>query len=62
MECAGLSKVFWAEAVNTTSFIINISPVADNDFNIPQEAWSGKPVDYSSLNIFGCLAYAHVQS
>uniref|UniRef100_A0A2N9I414 Uncharacterized protein n=1 Tax=Fagus sylvatica TaxID=28930 RepID=A0A2N9I414_FAGSY len=34
---AGLSKVFWAEAVNTTSFIINISPTADNDFNILQE-------------------------
>jgi hypothetical protein len=34
---ARLSKVFWAEAVNIASFIINISPAVDNDFNIPQE-------------------------
>ena len=59
---AGLSKVFWAEAVNTTSFIINISPTTDNDFNILQEVWSGKPFDYSSLKIFGRLDYVHVQS
>jgi hypothetical protein len=57
---AGLSKVFWAEAVNTTSFIINISPAAKNDFNVSQEAWSGKPIDYSCLKIFGCPAYVHV--
>ena len=59
---AGLSKVFWAKAVNTESFIINISPASDIDFNIPQEVWLGKPVDYSSLKIFGCPAYVHVQS
>jgi hypothetical protein len=50
---AGLSKMFWAEAFNTISFIINISLVANNDFNIPQEVWSRIPIDYSSLNIFG---------
>ena len=59
---AGLSKVFWAKTIKTLSFIINISPVVDNDFNILQEVWSGKPIDYSSLKIFGCLAYVHVQS
>jgi hypothetical protein len=57
---AGLSKVFWVEAINTASFIINISPTVDNDFNIPQEVWSRKPVDYSSLKIFGCPANVHV--
>uniref|UniRef100_A0A2N9HCZ1 Integrase catalytic domain-containing protein n=1 Tax=Fagus sylvatica TaxID=28930 RepID=A0A2N9HCZ1_FAGSY len=59
---AELSEVFWAEAVTTTSFIINISPTVDNDFNIRQEVQSGKPIDYSSLKIFGCPAYMHVQS
>ena len=57
-----LSKVFWAEAVNTGNFIINISPSTDNDFNILQEVQSGKLVDYSSLKIFSCPAYVHVQS
>ena len=59
---AGLLKVFWAETVNTTSFIINRSPSSAIDFKIPKEVWSGKPVDYLSLKIFGCPAYVHVQS
>ena len=58
----GLPKVFWAEIVNTASFIINRSPSSAIDFKIPEEVWSGKPVDYLSLKIFGCLAYVHVQS
>ena len=32
------------------------------DFKVPQKVWSGKPVDYSMLRIFGCLTYVHVQS
>uniref|UniRef100_A0A2N9HMT1 Retroviral polymerase SH3-like domain-containing protein n=1 Tax=Fagus sylvatica TaxID=28930 RepID=A0A2N9HMT1_FAGSY len=44
----GLSKVFWAEAINTASFIINISPTADNDFNIPQESGERTKLDPKS--------------
>ena len=57
---AGLPKVLWAETVNTASFIINRSPSSAIDFKIPKEVWSGRPIDYSSLKIFGCLAYVHV--
>jgi len=56
----GLLKVFWAEIVKTSSFIINRSPSSAVDFNILEEVWSARPVDYSSLKIFGCLAYVHV--
>ncbi|KAG8493847.1 hypothetical protein CXB51_011132 [Gossypium anomalum] len=28
----------------------------------PQEVWSGNPANYSDLKIFGCPAYAHVNS
>jgi hypothetical protein len=59
---AGLPKVFWAEVVNTISFIINRFPPSAIDFKIPQMVWSGKPVNYSSLKIFGCPAYMYVQS
>uniref|UniRef100_A0A2N9J8T4 CCHC-type domain-containing protein n=1 Tax=Fagus sylvatica TaxID=28930 RepID=A0A2N9J8T4_FAGSY len=45
---AGLSKVFWAEAVNTANFIINISPATDNDFNIPQESGERTKLDPKS--------------
>ena len=59
---AALPKVFWAETVNTASFIINRSPSLAIDFKIPKEVWLSRPVDYSSLKIFGCPAYVHVQS
>ena len=58
----GLPKVFWAKTVNTASFIINKSPSLAMDFKIPEEIQSSRPVDYSSLKIFGCLAYVHVLS
>lgn len=58
---AGLSKVFWAEAGNTTGFLINKCPSSSIDFKIPQEVWSGQPVKLSNLRIFGCPAYVDVQ-
>ena len=58
----GLPKVFWAETIDTTSFIINRSSSSAIDFKIPEEVSSGRPVDYSSLKIFGCSAYVHMQS
>ncbi|KAK3043083.1 hypothetical protein RJ639_001198 [Escallonia herrerae] len=27
---------------------------------IPEEEWSGKPVNYSFWRVFGCIAYAHI--
>ena len=59
---AGLPKVFWAKKVNTTSFIINRSPSSAIHFKILEKVWLGRPVDYSSLKIFGCPAYVYVQS
>ena len=57
-----LPKVFWAETINIANFIINRSPSSAIDFKIPEEVWSGRPIDYLSLKIFGCPAYVHVQS
>ena len=59
---AELPKNFWAEAVNTACYIINRSPSSAIDFKIPEEVWSGKPIDFSKLRIFGCPGYVHVQS
>ena len=57
---AALPKTFWAETVNTAVYLVNRSPSTAIDLKIPQEVWSGRPVDYSDLRIFGCPAYAHV--
>jgi len=55
-------KAFWAEAISTVCYLVNRSPHTSIDFQIPEEVWSGNPVDYSSLRIFGCPVYAHVNN
>ncbi|OMO73383.1 Integrase, catalytic core [Corchorus capsularis] len=57
---AGLSKKFWAEAVNIAAYLANRSPSTAIDLKTPQEVWYDKPSDYSALRIFGCPAYVHV--
>ncbi|GKV50375.1 hypothetical protein SLEP1_g57082 [Rubroshorea leprosula] len=58
---AGLSKDFWAEAVNHASYLVNRSPSTAIGLKTPEELWSGSPADYSQLRIFGCPVYAHVR-
>jgi hypothetical protein len=57
---AGLSRDFWAEAVNTACYLVNRSPSTAIDCKTPYEVWSGTPADYSILKTFGCPAYCHV--
>ena len=59
---AGLSKIFWVEAVNTKSYLVNRSPSTTIDLKTPQEVWYETSSDYSGLRIFGCPAYAHVNN
>ncbi|KAG8487019.1 hypothetical protein CXB51_020709 [Gossypium anomalum] len=59
---ANLPKSFWAEAASTACFLINRSPSVAIEKKTPQEVWSGNPVNYSDLKIFGCPAYAHVDN
>ena len=57
LGAAGLDKAFWAEAVNTACNVINRSPSTAIDQKTPMEMWTGKPVDYSNLHIFGSPVY-----
>ena len=57
---SGLPKQFWAEAVNTTSYLINRGPSTPLEYKIPEEVWSGKEISLSHLKVFGCVAYVHI--
>ena len=58
---AGLSKRYWAEAVNTAFYLKNRSPCQTLDGHMtPYEAWYGKKPDLSGLKTFGCIAYSHI--
>lgn len=60
IRMAGLSKSFWGEAVRIACYLINRSPSAPLNFDIPEKVWAGKDVSYSHLKVFGCKAFAHV--
>ena len=56
----GLSKIFWAKAMNMACYILNRSPRAALDGKVAEEVWTGKEVDYSLIRIFGYPAYVHI--
>lgn len=62
MEARGVPKQFWEEAVATTVYILNISPTKADLNQTPFEAWKGHKPKVSHLRIFGCVAYALVNT
>ena len=57
---ANLSKMFWAEALTTKTYVINRSPSPPLDGDVPQRVCTNKDISYRHLKVFGCLAYMHV--
>ena len=52
---------FWAEAVNTTVYIMNRTPTVVVHVVTPEEKYSGKKPDLSHFKVFGCIAYVHIR-
>ena len=52
LSSAGLEKRFWAEAVNTACYLINLVPHIGIECMIPSEVWSGRSAEYSLLRVF----------
>ena len=59
---AGLPLHMWAEAVNTTVYLINRGPSTPLGFGILEDTWTGKKVSYSFLKTFSCDAFSHIDS
>lgn len=60
LKMSKLPKSFWGEAVRTACYLINRSPSAPLNFEIPEKIWLEKDVSYSYLRVFGCKAFAHI--
>ena len=51
---------FWAYVIDIVVYLINIGPSSSLDGGIPEEAWTGKKVNYSFLKTFGCETFVHI--
>src|SRR3954468_1715351 len=57
MIAASLPPHFWAEAVSTSAYLVNIQPSAALQGAIPLERLSDRSPDYSMLRSFGCVCF-----
>ncbi|KAG8502831.1 hypothetical protein CXB51_000478 [Gossypium anomalum] len=53
-----LQSKFWAEAVNTSVYLLNKLPTRAVKDKTPFEAWYGFKPSVSHLKVFGCMCYA----
>ena len=58
---AGLPKMFWADSLNTTAYLINRGPSVPIGFKIPEEEWQGREISVKHLKVFGCVSYVKVK-
>jgi hypothetical protein len=57
MIASSVPPHFWAEAVSTATYLINIQPSLTLQGGIPFERLCDKTPDYSSLRLFGYVCY-----
>ncbi|GKC26312.1 integrase [Tanacetum coccineum] len=62
LKTKNLEDEFWAEAVATAVYLINISPTKAVWNVTPYEAWYESKPSVSHLRIFGCTCYAIISS
>ena len=55
-----LSNEYWATTVTTVVYIMNRCLTKSVKNKVPQEAWIGMNHGVSHLQVFGCIAYAHI--
>lgn len=58
LNAVKLPKLFWAEAVATFVYLLNISPTKAIIDRTAYEAWKGRKPQVSHLKVFSCIAHA----
>lgn len=56
----GMPNCYWAEAVATAVYLLNLSPTKAVQNCTPYEAWIGRKPTISHLKVFGSIAYVFV--
>lgn len=57
---AGLPISYWAEAVDTATYILNRLPTKKNQGKTPLEVWTGYQPSIAHIRVFGSPAYAFI--
>lgn len=57
---ARLPKVFRGVALMTAVDLINLSPLAPLNGDVPNRFWTCKDVSYNHLKVFSCRVFVHV--
>ncbi|KAB5563968.1 hypothetical protein DKX38_004022 [Salix brachista] len=55
-----LPNSFWGEALNTSVHVLNLTPCAPLQFDVPDRVWNDKDVSYDHLRVFGCKTFVHI--
>ena len=53
---------YWAEALATSTHLLNITPTKTLSFATPHFALHGSPPGYDQLRVFGCLCYPNLSA
>lgn len=59
---ASLPSSFWAEALHTATYLINIRPTNSSNLTTPFFLLHGHHPRYHDLRVFGCLCYPNTSS
>ncbi|MBW0536234.1 hypothetical protein O181_075949 [Austropuccinia psidii MF-1] len=56
---SNLPRSYWAEAINTATFISNLLPTPSRNNQSPHAIWMKKTANLQNLRVFGCRAIIH---
>ena len=60
MQEKNMPNFYWAEVVNTSVYIMNITSTAAVHQITPKEKYTGNKPNLSHMKVFGCIVYVHV--